>query len=129
MPASPIAPGGCARRHTLLRRSLPFDRRRHVCSSTLHPQIPLTILRNESGALLAAPFVHLTVDSAGERGLLGVTHGPNFANDHFVYVYHTVPAAGSAKPFNEITRYTAAGDLAAAGSAVDVLKLNDLSSA
>ena len=41
--------------------------------------------------LLATPFVSLTVDSTGERGLLGVTFDPNFASNQFVYVYYTVP--------------------------------------
>ena len=40
----------------------------------------------KDGALLATPFVTLTVDSAGERGLLGVAFDPAFAANHFVYV-------------------------------------------
>ncbi len=84
------------------------------------------------GVLLPTPFVHLTVDSNGERGLLGVVEDPNFASNHFVYVYHTVPAAGAAAPFNEISRFTADPanpDVALASSQVDILKLNDLSGA
>src|SRR4249919_2252783 len=49
----------------------------------------LRILKNN--ALLPTPFVTLRVSSAGERGLLGVAFDPNFAADHFVYVYYTVP--------------------------------------
>src|SRR5689334_15863427 len=33
----------------------------------------------ENGTLLATPFVSLTVDQNGERGLLGVAFDPNFA--------------------------------------------------
>ena len=33
----------------------------------------------KNGALLAEPFVTLRVDSAGERGLLGVAFDPDFA--------------------------------------------------
>src|SRR5678810_1388505 len=47
----------------------------------------LRIVKN--AALLATPFVSLTVDSNGERGLLGVAFDPNFATNSFVYVYYT----------------------------------------
>ena len=43
----------------------------------------------KNGALLATPFVSIAVDSAGERGLLGVALSPNFATNGFVYVYAT----------------------------------------
>lgn len=46
----------------------------------------LRVVKN--GALLATPFVSLTVSSAGERGLLGVAFDPNFATNQFVYVLH-----------------------------------------
>src|SRR6185295_9435164 len=36
----------------------------------------LRVIKN--GALLATPFVTLTVNSTGERGLLGVAFDPNF---------------------------------------------------
>src|SRR4051794_15050564 len=45
----------------------------------------------QNGRTLATPFLHLSVDSNGERGLLGVALDPNFASNHFVYVYYTVP--------------------------------------
>ena len=43
----------------------------------------------KDGSLLPTPFVTLTVDSAGERGLLGVAFDPAFATNGFVYVYYT----------------------------------------
>ena len=49
----------------------------------------LRVIKN--GALLPAPFLSLTVDSAGERGLLGIAFDPNFSSNNFVYVYYTVP--------------------------------------
>jgi glucose/arabinose dehydrogenase len=79
-----------------------------------------------NGALLATPFVTLTVDSAGERGLLGVTFDPNFAGNHFVYVYYTVPGQTA---HNRLSRFTANGNVAVAGSEVIILELNNLSSA
>jgi glucose/arabinose dehydrogenase len=85
----------------------------------------LRVIKN--GKLLGTPFVHLTVDSSGERGLLGVTHDPNFQTNHFIYLYHTVSAANGSPAFNEVSRFTAAGDVALAGSEVDILQLSPLS--
>ena len=41
----------------------------------------LRVIKN--GALLPTPFLTLTVDSAGERGLLGIAFDPNFATNNF----------------------------------------------
>jgi glucose/arabinose dehydrogenase len=70
------------------------------------------------------------VDSNGERGLLGVAFDPSFSSNHFVYVYHTVPAGPSnvPPPHNQITRYTANGNVAA-GAGTNILDLDNLSSA
>jgi glucose/arabinose dehydrogenase len=84
----------------------------------------LRVVKN--GALLATPFVHLTVDSNGERGLLGVAFDPNFASNQFVYLYYTVPGTGV---HNRVSRFTASGDVAVAGSEKVILDLNPLSSA
>ena len=75
---------------------------------------------------LPTPFVTLTVDSTGERGLLGVAFDPDFATNHFVYVYYTV---ADARVHNRVSRFTANGDVAVAGSEVVLLDLDDLSSA
>ena len=80
----------------------------------------------KDGALLGAPFVSITVDSNGERGLLGVAFDPNFASNQYVYVYHTVPGSPA---HNRVSRYTANGDVAVAGSATPILDLDNLSSA
>ncbi len=80
----------------------------------------------KSGTLLATPFVSLTVDSAGERGLLGVAFDPDFASNHFVYLYYTVPTAPI---HNRISRFTANGDVVATGSEVVLADLDNLSSA
>src|ERR1044072_7194524 len=84
----------------------------------------LRVIKN--GALLPTPFVPLTVDASGERGLLGVTFDPNFASNNFVYVYYTVPGASA---HNRLSRFTANGDVAAPNSEVVLLDLNNLSSA
>ena len=84
----------------------------------------LRVVKN--GALLATPFVSIAVDSSGERGLIGVALSPTFANDGFVYVYSTRTAGGA---HNRISRSTAAGDVAAAGSETTLVDLPLLSAA
>jgi glucose/arabinose dehydrogenase len=86
----------------------------------------LRVVRN--GALKSTPFVTLGVDSAGERGLLGVAFDPNFASNNFVYVYYT---ATSPTTHNRISRFTAnpTTDVAVAGSEVVIMELPTLSSA
>jgi len=87
----------------------------------------LRVVKN--GALLSAPFLSLPVDFSGERGLLGVAFDPDFAANHFVYVYYT---ATSPAVHNRVSRFTAtgaSGDTAVAGSERVLLELNNLSSA
>src|SRR5437773_1845615 len=80
----------------------------------------------KTGSLLSTPFVSLTVDSSGERGLLGIAFDPNFATNHYLYVYYTV---ATSPIHNRVSRFTAAGDTAAPGSHAVILELNNLSSA
>ena len=82
-----------------------------------------------NGALLPTPFVSLTVDSAGERGLLGIAFDPSFAANHFVYVYYTVPGHRGAGVHNRLSRFTVAGDVAARHSEHILLDITPLSSA
>jgi glucose/arabinose dehydrogenase len=84
----------------------------------------LRVIKN--GSLLSTPFVSLTVDSSGERGLLGIAFDPNFATNHYLYLYYTV---ATLPIHNRVSRFTAAGDAAAPGSEVVILELNNLSSA
>lgn len=82
----------------------------------------LRVVKN--GALLSTPFVSLTVNSTGERGLLGVAVDPNFATNGFVYLYYT---ATTPTIHNRVSRFTAAGDVAVAGSELIILELETLS--
>ena len=45
----------------------------------------LRVIKN--GVLLATPFVALSVDSSGERGLLGIAFDPNFQSNQYVYLF------------------------------------------
>ena len=77
-----------------------------------------------NGVLLTTPFVSLTVDSNGERGLLGVAFDPAFATNHYVYVYYT---ATTPSVHNRVSRFTANGNVAVAKSETVILELNNLS--
>ena len=84
----------------------------------------LRVIKN--GTLLAAPFLTLTPDSSGERGLLGIAFDPSFQTNNFIYVYYT---ATTTPRHNRASRFTANGDVAVAGSEVAILDLDNLSSA
>ncbi len=84
----------------------------------------LRVVKN--GALLPTPFLTLTVNASGERGLLGVAFDPDFATNGFVYVYYT---ATTPAIHNRISRFTATGDVAVVGSEVVLMDLDNLSGA
>lgn len=79
----------------------------------------------KAGALLTTPFLSLSVDSANERGLLGVAVHPQFATNGFVYVYYTTTQGGT---HNRISRFVANGDVATGAETV-LVDLPALSSA
>src|SRR5204863_8992952 len=60
------------------------------------------------------------------RGLLGIALDPNFATNNFLYVYYPVPGSPA---HNRISRFTANGDVALAGSEFVLVDLDNLSSA
>lgn len=96
------------------------DGRVFVCQQTGD----LRVIKN--GALLATPFTTLTVNSSGERGLLGVAFDPNYATNHFVYVYYT---ATTPAVHNRVSRFTANianEDVAVGGSELAILDLENL---
>ena len=76
------------------------------------------------GVLLGQPFHTLSVNSTGERGLLGIAFDPNFASNHFLYVYYTT---SSAPIHNRVSRLTANGDVVVPGSELQILNLETLS--
>src|SRR4029450_2021633 len=84
----------------------------------------LRVIKN--GVLLPTPFLTVSTDSSGERGLLGVAFDPNFASNQRVYIYYTVPGS---PPHNRVSRFIASGDVAVPGSETVILELNNLSTA
>ena len=80
----------------------------------------------KNGTLLSTPFLSITVNASLERGLLGIAFDPAFATNSFVYVYYT---ATTPAIHNRVSRFTANGDVAVAGSQVVLLDLPNLSAA
>lgn len=85
----------------------------------------------QKGKLLSTPFINLTnsIDSDGERGLLGIAFDPDFGNNHHIYLYYTKKGTSADPVHNNVVRYTANGDRVVPGSGKVILRLNDLSSA
>ena len=86
----------------------------------------LRVIKN--GVLLATPFLTVSVDPSGERGLIGVTIDPNFATNGFVYVYYTTLATPI---HNRVSRFTASAadpDVAAPTETI-LIDFDDLSTA
>ena len=77
----------------------------------------------KDGVTLPTPFVQLDAASAGERGADGIALDPNFAVNHYVYVYYT---AKTPRVHNRVVRLTADGDIAAPGSETVIFDLDNL---
>ena len=71
-------------------------------------------------------FFTVSTDTAGERGLLGITFDPGFVTNQRLYVYYTDPGSPA---HNRVSRFIASGDTAVPGSEAIILELNNLSSA
>ena len=96
------------------------DGRVFVCQQTG----ALRVIKN--GAVLPTPFLTLTVNSFGERGLLGVAFDPDYATNRFIYVYYT---AQTPTIHNRVSRFTADAsneDVVVAGSELVILDLETL---
>lgn len=69
-------------------------------------RIKLVRDRQNLGTVLDLP-----VSTQSERGLLGMVLSPDFANDRFVYVYHTAATSDGGDPIsNKISRYRWTGN-------------------
>lgn len=76
----------------------------------------------ENGVLLPDPFILLPVDNYNERGLSGIAIDPEFEQNHYVYLYYTVPLAGH----NRLSRVQALGNFALPGSEEVLLELDPM---
>jgi glucose/arabinose dehydrogenase len=83
----------------------------------------------KNGSLLAAPFIAIAnVDNWNERGLMKVLLDPNFSTNRYLYVFYTCRPAGSLVSFNRVSRLTANGDVAVAGSELVLIDMDPLGS-
>ncbi len=78
----------------------------------------------KNGAVLAAPFVTLPVNTAIDLGLMGFAFDPNFSTNQYVYIYYT---ASTPTIHNRLSRFTANGDVAVAGSEMILMEFPTLS--
>ncbi len=77
----------------------------------------------KNGSLLPTPFMSITVNASGERGLLGIAFDPDFPTNQFIYFYYTSPTPAI---HNRVSRFTANGDVVVSGSEVILLELPNL---
>jgi glucose/arabinose dehydrogenase len=76
----------------------------------------------KDGRLLSQPFLRIRVDNQWERGLIGVTVDPHFPENGHLYILSVSP---DPYPHHRLSRFTAAGDVAAEGSEVVLLEGDD----
>lgn len=81
------------------------------------------VLVIKDGRLLPAYFASVATNFSGERGLLGITVDPNFASNGYVYLYYVT---ASSPIHARLSRFTASGDVAVAGSERVLLELEPL---
>jgi len=87
----------------------------------------IRILDLNTGQLLLKPFLDVQVNSQNERGLLGLTFDPNYAENGTFYIYRTLPGTLGQ---NVIERYQVSStnpNVAIASSATTVLNVGALS--
>lgn len=75
----------------------------------------------KAGVLLGTPAVSLSVNTSGERGLIGVAVDPNFSTNNFIYLHYT----SSSGPHNRVSRFTLGSNDLATGE-VAILDLPTL---
>src|SRR5215210_1512424 len=88
----------------------------------------LRVLRS-NGNLATFLDISPKVDSAFERGLMGVAFDPNYSTNRFIYLYYTSKATSTTPVHNRIVRVTAksSGSGVVAGSERLLLRLNNQS--
>lgn len=85
----------------------------------------------ENGQLSSEPVLSISVNQAGpegysERGLIGITLDPDFANNNYMYIFYTTP---NEPVRSRVVRYTLNGNAAIMSSAQTIIDLDPLSSA
>jgi glucose/arabinose dehydrogenase len=80
--------------------------------------------------LQSTPFLTVAADTRDERGLDGICFDPNFATNHYVYIYYTILQSDPSLPtHNRLSRFTADPlhpDVALAGSETPIMEMDEL---
>ncbi|MBL7949715.1 MAG: PQQ-dependent sugar dehydrogenase [Bacteroidia bacterium] len=92
------------------------DGRFFICEQTG----AVKVLKNDT--LLSRPFITLTTNLNGERGLVGIAIDPDFTNNQYVYLCYTIPTG----EFNRVSRFTASGDTVVPGSEIVLLETDTM---
>jgi glucose/arabinose dehydrogenase len=71
----------------------------------LQKQGKVRIFKN--GKLLTTTALSLSVNTASERGLLGIAFDPSFSSNKYIYLYYTT---SSSSPKNRVSRFVVSGD-------------------
>jgi glucose/arabinose dehydrogenase len=79
----------------------------------------------KNGAVLPSSFVSLGVNTANERGLVGIAIDPGFETNNFIYLHYTTNAG--AQVVQRVSRFTANGDVVAAGSELLLIETDPFS--
>lgn len=77
----------------------------------------------KNGIKLATPALQLSVNSTGERGLIGMTLHPSFSTNGIIYLYYTLPDGSR----NRVSRFWFRDDVINAASEEVILNLDLLS--
>ncbi len=64
---------------------------------------------SRDGVLQAAPVITLPVNALAERGMLGITADPNYAENGYLWVVHTAPPTAREYAANTLVRFHEAG--------------------
>lgn len=77
--------------------------------------------------------IDLVTDNENERGLLGIAFDPNFGSNGYVYLYYTIPEAGSCpsnpninQAHNRVSRFTLSGSTISPASEMILMELDPL---
>lgn len=86
----------------------------------------IRIIKNGTIQSSSSPFLQISVSTESERGIGGIALDPNFSSNGYVYVYYTT----ATQPIrNRLSRFTAQGDYAVAGSEIVLLDFEPVSNA
>jgi glucose/arabinose dehydrogenase len=77
----------------------------------------------ENDEIHPEPLLKIPVDNINERGLGGIAIDPDFENNHYFYLYYTVPNQNR----NRVSRFTVNENTAAPESELILLELDSLS--